>query len=100
MTGTGKTWLVKALGKAALQAGFKVFYIRTPQLIERLRIARRDNELGQYRMRLNSKKLLILDDFAMTPMDDATKDDFLSLIDDRQEDEPMIIASQRPFAQW
>ena len=100
MTGTGKTWLVKALGKAALQAGFKVFYIRTPQLIERLRIARRDNEMGQYRMRLNSKKLLILDDFAMTPMDDATKDDFLSLIDDRQEDGPMIIASQRPFAQW
>lgn len=100
MTGTGKTWLAKSLAREAVQKSIPTRYWRAPQLIEQLTEARKEGTPAQFRDRTNSRRLLVLDDFGMTPMDDATKDDFLSLIDDRQEDGPMIIASQRPFAQW
>ena len=100
MAGTGKTWLVKSLGKAALEHGYRVLYMRAPQLVEKLRLARQDNEPAKLRNRLNSKDLLIIDDFAMTPLDEATKDDLLSLIDERQGRASMMVASQRPLSQW
>ena len=50
---------------------------------------------------LPAKKLLIIDDFGMTPMDEATRDDFFSFIDERgQAGGSLIIASQRGFADW
>ena len=59
------------------------------------------NEAIQFRNRLNSKRLLIIDDFGMTPMDEATRDDFFSFIDERgQEGGSLIIASQRQFTDW
>lgn len=100
MAGTGKTWLVKSLGKAALEHGYRVLYMRAPQLVEKLRLARQDNEPAKLRNRLNSKDLLIIEDFAMTPLDEATKDDLLSLIDERQGRASMMVASQRPLSQW
>lgn len=55
MAGTGKTWLMKALGKKAIQRGFSTSYWRAADLIDRLRQARQDGEPVQFRNRLNSK---------------------------------------------
>ena len=85
---------------SALEHGYRVLYMRAPQLVEKLRLARQDNEPAKLRNRLNSKDLLIIDDFAMTPLDEATKDDLLSLIDERQGRASMMVASQRPLSQW
>ena len=100
MAGTGKTWLMKALGKEAIQRGFSTSYWRAADLIDRLRQARQDGEPVQFRNRLNSKRLLIIDDFAMTPMDEQTRDDFFSLIEERTMSGSMMIGSQRDFEDW
>lgn len=101
MAGTGKTWLAKALGKEAINAGLPTVYWRAATLIDRIKQARSDNEPIQFRNRLNAKRLLIIDDFGMTPMDEATRDDFFSFIDERgQADGSLIIASQREFGDW
>ena len=101
MAGTGKTWLAKALGKQAINAGLSTVYWHAATLIDRIKQARSDNEPIQFRNRLNAKKLLIIDDFGMTPMDEATRDDFFSFIDERgQAGGSLIIASQRGFGDW
>ena len=101
MAGTGKTWLAKALGKQAIGKGLPTVYYRAATLIDRIRNARMQNEAIQFRNRLNSKRLLIIDDFGMTPMDEATRDDFFSFIDEQGQDGgSLIIASQRQFTDW
>lgn len=99
-SGTGKTTLAKALGKVAAAKGLSVLYLRHAQLIERLQLARKNGEPGQLRHRLNSKRLLIIDDFGMSPMNDETLDDFLSLVEERIVCGSMIISSQLSFAKW
>ena len=84
MAGTGKTWLAKALGKQAINAGLSTVYWHAATLIDRIKQARSDNEPIQFRNRLNAKKLLIF-----------------SFIDERgQAGGSLIIASQRGFADW
>ena len=101
MAGTGKTWLIKSLAKAALAQSVKVLYIRAPQLIERFRQARKEGEPAQYRNRINAKQLVVIDDFGMSPIDAEVQDDLLSLLDDRRDDgTSLIIASQRPLSDW
>lgn len=101
LAGTGKTWLAKALGKEAINAGLPTVYWRAATLIDRIKQARSYNEPIQFRNRLNAKRLLIIDDFGMTPMDEATRDDFFSFIDERgQAGGSLIIASQREFGDW
>ena len=99
-TGCGKSWLAKALGKEAIKHGFSTWYWRTAQLCERMNKERADNQSAQFRSRLQNRKLIIIDDFAMTPMSDALKDDFLSFLEERENYGSLIIASQRRFDDW
>ncbi len=100
MTGTGKTWLAKSLAREAVQKSIPTRYWRAPQLIEQLTEARKEGTPAQFRDRTNSRRLLVLDDFGMTPMDEQVCDDFLSLLDARAKKGSLIIASQRPFREW
>ncbi len=100
MAGTGKTWLAKSLARQAVQKSIPTRYWRTPQLIEQIITARKEGTPAQFRDRTNSRRLLVLDDFGMTPMDEQVCDDFLSLLDARAKKGSLLIASQRPFREW
>lgn len=100
MSGTGKTWLVKSLGKEALAQGYKVVYMRGSELVENLRMARQENQAAKFRNKFNNVRLIIIDDFVMAPMDEETQDDLLAWIIERQNHGSMIIASQRPLEKW
>lgn len=99
-TGVGKTWLACAFGVEAARRGFSVLYLRLTRLLEDLAIAHEDGSLPQLRTRLAKAKLLILDDWGVTPLSDLGRQDLLEVIDDRVPGSSVLITSQLPVTKW
>ncbi len=51
-------------------------------------------------VKLSRIDVLVLDDFAMAPLKDSERRDFLEICDDRYERRSMILTSQMPVAHW
>lgn len=98
-TGAGKTWLACALGQQACRQGFSVLYQRVPRLTEALRMAHADGSFGKLLAQLARTDVLLLDDWGMSPLDQAGRHDLLEVIDDRTT-RSTIITSQLPIDHW
>jgi DNA replication protein DnaC len=59
-----------------------------------------DGSLGRMLLRLPQIDVLLLDDFAMAPLKDSERRDFLEVCDDRYQHRSMILTSQMPVAHW
>ncbi|MGH8190338.1 MAG: IS21-like element helper ATPase IstB [Rhodanobacteraceae bacterium] len=99
-TGVGKTWLACALGQQACRQGFRALYQRVPRLTEALRIAHADGSFGRGLAQLARVEVLILDDWGMTPLDQAARHDLFEVIDDRSTGKSTLITSQLPIDHW
>ncbi len=100
LTGTGKTWLACALGVQAARKGYPVLYKRVSRLLEDLDIAHADGSLPKLRNQLSKAKLLIIDDFGLTPLSKRGKADLLEVLDDRVGNGGTIVAGQMPVKDW
>ena len=98
--GIGKTYIACALGNAAARSGYTVLYIRSPRLFEALLQSRGDGSHLKTLARLSRIKLLIIDDFLLTPLADQERRDFLEIVEDRYQQGAMVIASQCPTGDW
>ncbi len=67
--GVGKTFMATALGHAAVRRRYTVVAERTDILLKQLRASRLDNSHDAELRKLLRVDLLILDDFALQPMD-------------------------------
>jgi DNA replication protein DnaC len=99
-TGIGKTWLACALAHKACRDGFFASHKRMAELFRELATARADGTIGQLLMKLARVDVLLLDDFAMAPMKDHERRDFLEICDDRYQRRSTILTSQLPVANW
>jgi DNA replication protein DnaC len=99
-TGIGKTWLGCALAHKACRDGFSAIHKRMAELFRDLAMARADGSIGLLLGRLARTDVLLLDDFAMAPMKDTERRDFLEICDDRYQRRSMILSSQMPVAHW
>ena len=77
-----------------------VLYQRVPRLTEALRIAHADGSFGKLLAQLARIDVLILDDWGMTPLDQAARHDLLEVIDDRATSKSTIITNQLPIDHW
>ena len=77
--GVGKTHLATALGHIAIRRRLSVHAARADKLFTRLRAARLDNTLDAELRKLARVDLLILDDFALKPLDATQTNDFYEL---------------------
>jgi DNA replication protein DnaC len=99
-TGVGKSYLGAALAHSACRADFSVRCFRLPRLVEELaRYGAMQRRSGLFRQ-LAKAKLLILDDFGLTPLSDETVRDLLEILDDRYDRRSTLITSQLPIDQW
>ena len=99
-TGIGKSFLACALAEKACRDGFAALYTRAPQLFSDLSLARADGSLRSLLARLARLDVLVVDDWAMAPLADAERRDFLEVCQDRYQRRSMILTSQLPVAKW
>ena len=99
-TGIGKSWLACALAQKACRDGFSVLHKKTSELFRELAMAHADGSIGRMLLRLAQIDVRLLDDFAMAPLKDSERRDFLEVCDDRYQRRSMILTSQMPVAHW
>src|SRR5580692_2356182 len=99
-TGIGKSWLACALAQKACRDGFSIMHKRTSELFRELAVAHADGSIGRFLLRLSRTDILLLDDFAMAPLKDPERRDFLEICDDRYQRRSLILTSQMPVAHW
>jgi len=98
--GAGKSYLAQALGNHACRQGVTVQYIRIPKLMFAFVQARADGTYGNLLARLAKVQLLILDDFALSPLTDTEKQDLVEVAEDRYGVGSTIVTSQLPVNTW
>jgi DNA replication protein DnaC len=99
-TGVGKTWLACALAQRACRLGKSALYTRVPRLLEELRIARGDGTHKRRLLALAKLDVLVLDDWALQPLEPYGREDLLEIIDDRTERRATVITAQLPIEHW
>ncbi|MHB1403955.1 MAG: IS21-like element helper ATPase IstB [Thiobacillus sp.] len=99
-TGTGKTYLACAFGNGACRRGYKTLYLRVPNLLEELKIARVDGSYLRLMTRLGRAQLLILDDFGLSALSEVEAKDILEVIEECQGKCSVIVAGQLPVESW
>lgn len=98
--GIGKTWLACALAHRACRDGFFALHKRMSELFRDLAMARADGSIGTLLAKWARIDVLVLDDFAMAPLKDSERRDFLEICDDRYQRRSTILTSQMPLAHW
>ena len=98
--GVGKTHLATALGHIAVRRRLPVHMTRAGQLFKRLKAARLDNSTEAEHRRLAAVGVLIIDDFALTPLDETATADFYELTVARHRKSATIVTSNRAPDEW
>jgi DNA replication protein DnaC len=98
--GVGKTFLAAALGHAAIRRRYSVHFERCDRLLKRLRASRLDNSHEVEMRKLLRVDLLIIDDFALQPLDALDTADVYELIVERHRAAATVITSNREPVEW
>lgn len=99
-TGAGKTYLACALGMAACREFYTVRYIRLPDLLVELAMARGEGTYREYMKKLKKVRLLILDEWLLYPLKENEARDVLELIESRTKAASTIFCSQFDVPGW
>jgi DNA replication protein DnaC len=99
-TGIGKSWIGCALAQKACRDGFTALNRKSSELFRELEVAHADGSMGRLLLRLAQFDVLLIDDFAMAPLKDSERRDFLEICDDRYQRRSLILTSQMPVAHW
>jgi DNA replication protein DnaC len=98
--GTGKSHLAQAIGRAAIQQGYRVVYREAHTLIEQIADATLEGTRKVYLGDLAAVPLLIIDDLGMRKLPHTAAEDLLEIIMRRYERASTLLTSNRPVDDW
>jgi DNA replication protein DnaC len=98
--GTGKSHLAQAIGRAAIQQGYRVTYREAHTLLEEIAEAAVDGTRKDLLAELATVPLLIIDDLGMRKLPHTAAEDLLELIMRRYERASTLLTSNRPVDDW
>jgi DNA replication protein DnaC len=93
-TGTGKTYIACALAQQACRKGYRAVYRRAPRLFQELALSRADGSYARLLSRLARTDVLVIDDWALSPLTAEQRNDILEILEDRYGNRSTIFASQ------
>ena len=92
--------LAQAIGRAAIQQGYRVLYRETHAFLEELAEATLAETRKDYLAELARAHLLIIDDLGMRKLPHTAAEDLLELIMRRYERASTMLTSNRPVDEW
>jgi len=99
-TGSGKSYLAQCLGVQACQMLHRTLYFPTSRFLDNVKLAKLDGTYSKMIKSIGKAPLLILDDFLLTPVEQAGRAALLDLVEERYDKAATIIATQIPVADW
>ena len=99
-TGVGKSFVACALAHKACIEGYTVRYYRLARLLEEIALARADGRYIKQLQQIARVHVLVLDDWALTPINRNQQQDLIEILDDRHLNHSTIVTSQMPVKHW
>jgi len=99
-TGCGKTYLSNAFGMAANRNFYTVRYVRLPDLLGDLAIARGDGTYRKVIKQYKQVRLLVLDEWLLFPLKESEARDLLEIVESRYKKASTIFCSQFEVEGW
>jgi len=99
-TGSGKSYLANAFGVAAARQFHTVRYVRLPDLLGELAIARAEGTYRKVMKQLKQTKLLILDEWLLYQLKEQEARDLLEIAEARYKKASTIFCSQHDIGDW
>lgn len=99
-TGSGKTYLANAFGMTASRNFYTVRYVRIPELLSELAVARAEGSYRKIIKHYKQVRLLILDEWLLYPLKEIEARDLLEIAEARYKKASTIFCSQFEMAGW
>jgi DNA replication protein DnaC len=99
-TGNGKTYISTAFGMAANRSFYTVKYVRLPELLGELAVARAEGQFAKAVKPYKQVQLLIIDEWLLFPVTDTDARDILEIINARHKHASTIFCSQFAPEGW
>jgi DNA replication protein DnaC len=99
-TGSGKTYIICALGNTACRHGYSVKYFRIPELLLEIQDAKSENRYSKFMTQLQGVKLLILDDIGLKAYTLEESRDILEIAESRYNRVSTILSGQVAHTKW
>jgi len=99
-TGSGKSWIASALGISACRKFMKVRYIRMPELLNDLNIAKGLGRLYDVISEYRKENLIIIDDWLITKLDVDQTFNMLEFLEGCESNCSLIFCSQYNVDNW
>ena len=93
-------FVAAALGQALIDAGYRVLFTRTTDLVQQLQVARQELRLAATIEKLDKYHLLVLDDLSYVQKSQAETSVLFELISARYERRSLLITANQPFGAW
>jgi DNA replication protein DnaC len=98
--GTGKSHLLIALGRAAVEAGYRVRYFAAADLVEQLYRGLADNSVARVIDSLLRADFIVCDELGFSPLDDVGTQLLFRFVAAAYERRALGVGSHWPFEQW
>nr|WP_290643730.1 IS21-like element helper ATPase IstB [Labilibaculum sp.] len=99
-SGSGKTWLSCALGNQACRKYYSVRYIRLPELLDDLAVARSENNHQKFIKKYATVNLLIIDEWLLTNISEDESKYLFEVVEKRYMKGSTILCSQFRPGGW
>lgn len=90
----------RALARQACRTGLSAWYVCAPRPFEELSLCHADRSLRKHHAAIAKIQLVIIDDFAISPIGLRERNDLPDLLDDRVGSRASILTSKLPVKRW
>ena len=99
-TGSGKTYIICAVGHCACRQNYSTRYYRIPELLLELQAAKTENRYSNFMKQLGNVKLLLLDDIGLKAYSLEESRDILEIVENRYNKASTVLSGQVAPSKW